>query len=96
MSLAKYRLTRIAADGAVAAVGTNVKALLLCGGAAAAGTLALYNAASATGTQVLDVMALTGDSVYLDLTALGGVQFTSKCFADIGGSGAVAYIWHES
>jgi len=95
MSLtAQYHRVRVASDVAVAdAGGRRVMAVLLTS-AAAVSTLDLFDAASATGTAFLELSVVAGDARLFDFTGIGGVMFpTTGIFADIGGTGAAAFVW---
>lgn len=91
--LPKYRLTRVASSAAIAAVPGRVMAVLLCP-ADAKSLFKLTNDANGSGDSVVNVQAVAeGASTFVDFTSLGGVMFTSKIYATIAGSGAIAYVW---
>lgn len=85
--------TRIAEDGAVSAYKGRVFAVLLVGGSDST-AVELTNDANGAGTNVLHFKCVANDSRYFDFIEMGGVEFSSKCYADITGTGAVAFIWY--
>lgn len=96
-----HNLTRVAADAAVTGLsGKRVWAISLYGTTDSV-TLKLYDAASATGTEVYGLVAPFTDSdasaagtIHLDFSSLGGIPFPNTgIYADITGTGAVAYVW---
>ena len=88
--------TRVSGDAQVGATGAiHVWGVLLISGAAAASTLALFNSADGSGTSRLDFAKPTGQSELFDFSEVGGVPFPTALYANIGGSGAIAYIWFE-
>lgn len=96
-----FKLTRLAADGAVSAVPCTVWAIQLNGGTDDT-SIELTNDANGAGTNVIEVEAPFTDNdasskstVFIDYTSLGGIRFSSKCYADLTGTAATAYIWHS-
>ncbi len=96
-----HNLTRVTADAAITGLsGKRVWAIELYGTTDAAKIL-LYDAASATGTEVYGLVApftdsdaSAAESVFRDFTPLGGIPFPNTgIYADITGTGAVAYVW---
>lgn len=85
--------TRIAEDGAVSAKPGRVYAIELTAGSDAT-SVQLTNDADGSGTNVLHVNTAANQGAFRDYTGLGGVYFSSKCYADITGTGAVAWIWY--
>ena len=94
VNLPKHRLTRVAISAAVAAVPARVYAILLVGGSAAS-TLKLYDAADGNGTDTVTFAAIIGDTVFVDFESLGPVDFPTKLWAAVGGTGGIAYIWWD-
>lgn len=101
-SLSLFQLVRVSSDSAVVSVaGKRVFRVELYGTTDAC-TLKLYDAASATGTEVWGGVApFTGangggaQSMVWDFSSVGGVPFPNTgIFADITGTGAVAYVWY--
>ncbi len=100
-SLPYHNLTRVTSDSAVSGIaGKRVFRVELYGTSGAC-TLKLYDAASATGTEVWGGVApFTGangggaQSKVWDFSEVGGVPFPNTgIFADITGTSAVAYVW---
>lgn len=97
------KLTRVASDTAISALaGRRVLRVELYGTTDAA-SLKLYDAASATGTEVWGGVApFTGangggaQSMVWDWSHLGGLPFPNTgIFPDITGTSAVAYVWWQ-
>jgi len=96
-------LTKVTSDAAIIGVsGHRVLRVELIATTDAA-TLALYDAASITGTALWNGVAqFTGsngggaNNKIFDWSHLGGILFPSiGIYADIGGSSAVAYVWWQ-
>ena len=85
--------TRIAADGAVSAVPGRIWAIELAAGSDAS-KVELTNDADGGGTNVVVVNTAANQGVFRDYVELGGIAFSSKCYCDITGTGAVAFIWY--
>lgn len=86
--------TRITADGAVSARPGRLWAIKLVGGSANS-AIELTNDADGEGTNVYQSKCLANCCVpFESFVEIGGIDFSSKCYADITGSGAVAYIWY--
>lgn len=92
--------TRIASAGAVSAVPGRIWAVLLNGGTDDT-SIEFTNDANGAGTNVfeLECAATLADSsskssVYVSFVDIGGVSFSSKCYADITGTAATAYVWY--
>ena len=92
--------TRVATSAAISGASGTLWAILLEGGTTAS-SIDFTNDATGAGTPLIGVTApFTDDdassqsSVFVDLTTLGGVYFSSKCYATIAGTGAVAYVWY--
>jgi hypothetical protein len=78
--------------GSNAYVGARVMAVLLTPAAAAA-SLILYNAGSAS-DPLLDVAAAaSGSSVYIDLSEVGGTPFDVDIWCVLTGAGAIVELW---
>lgn len=81
----------VTADGIVKATNGVLYSVLLTAGDAAAGSVILYdNASAASGTILATLKAATGTSVQWSPEC--GYVFTNGIYADIGGSGAAAYV----
>lgn len=98
-SIPRFNLTRVTADVAITGAPARVYRIDLYGTTDAC-SLLLYNAASATGTEVYGMVAPFTDadasaarSVSISFCDVGGIDFSSKIFADITGTSAVAYVW---
>lgn len=89
-----HRMLLVSSSAAVTAIPANVYAILLVGGSAAT-TLKLTNDADGNGTTVISAAAAVGTTVFIDLSALGPIAFSSKCYATIAGTAGVAYIWYD-
>ena len=96
-----HRLTRVAASAALFGSPCRVFAILLNGGSTAS-SLKLTNDANGSGTAVINVVAQFTDSdasaadcTFVDFTSLGGIEFSSKCYATIAGTSAEAFIWWD-
>ena len=94
-----FQLTRLASSAAIKAVPGKVWRIDLYGTSDAA-SLLLYNAASATGTEVYgmvvpftDTDASAASSVSISFVDVGGLSFSSKIYAALTGTGAIAYVW---
>ena len=85
--------TRIAADGAVSAIPGRIWAVELVAGSDAS-KVEFTNDANGAGTNVLEVNAAANNGEFRSYVDLGGVNFATKCYCDITGTGAVAYIWY--
>ena len=91
--------TRLTADGAVSGNPCIIWAVQLNGGTAAC-KAEFTNDADGSGTNVIEVCAPHTDadgsaqsSVFVDYSKFGGIKFSSKCFLDITGTGAVCFVW---
>ena len=83
--------TEITADGAAKASPGAVVAVVLTAGTGAAASLILYdNASAASGTKLLTLRAPQGESV--PFTPAAPIKAANGIYADIGGSGAAAYV----
>lgn len=98
-SLTTCNLTRVATSAAITGAPCRVFRVEMYGTSDAA-SLKLYNAASATGTEVYgcvapftDADASAAASVAFDFTSVGGIDFSSKCYAAIAGTSSIAYVW---
>ena len=94
--------TRIAADAAVSGSPCTVWAIQLNGGTDDT-SIELTNDANGAGTNVIEVDCPHSEAtfgskgtVFIDYTPVGGIKFSSKCYADITGTAAVAYVWHTA
>lgn len=81
----------VTADGIVKAKNGVLYSVLLTAGDAAAGSVILYdNASAASGTILATLKAATGTSVQWSPEC--GYVFANGIYADIGGLGAAAYV----
>lgn len=53
------------------------------------------NAATDTGTVLLSLNCLAKTTTGVDLTALGGLDFSTAIFCKPAGTGAICYVWYE-
>lgn len=53
------------------------------------------NAATDTGTVLLTINCLAATTTGVDLTALGGIDFSTAIYCKPAGTGAIAYVWYE-
>ena len=53
------------------------------------------NAATDTGTVLLSLNCKAGTSTGVDLSALGGLAFSTAIFCKPAGTGAICYVWYE-
>ena len=101
-SLPRYNLTRVATSAVIKTGAGRVWKVVLYGTTDAC-SLKLYDAASATGTEVFGTIApFTDDDasaagpVDHEFCGVGGIPFTATgIYAAIAGTGAVAYVWWE-
>lgn len=96
-----HNIVRISSSAAIKGVPGKVWAVLLNGGTAAT-NLKLTNDADGNGTAVVNVVAPFTDSdassqssMYIDFTSMGGIDFSSKIYATIAGTGAEAFVWYD-
>jgi hypothetical protein len=94
-NLAKHILARHVADDAVSATPIRVYAVMLVAGADAASRAELTNDANGEGTNVIEVAAPVSGNTFVNFADLGPVEFSSKCYLDITGAGAVFYVWYD-
>jgi len=94
VSLSLHNVVRVTANVAISGLPGRVWAILLNGGSAAS-SIKLTNDADGSGTAVTNILALASQSVFVDFTSLGGVDFSSKIYATIAGLGAEAFIWYD-
>jgi len=93
---------RITADAVVKAAAGRIWAIQLNGGTDAS-SLAFHNhVSSATGTQLIDIVApcvtATGseaNSTFISYLEVGGIPFSTGIFVDWTGTSAVGYVWFE-
>jgi hypothetical protein len=95
IATAVHNVTIVTADVAIKATDCIIYAVLLSP-AAAASSIEFSNDANGAGASVIKVTAAAaGESVYHDFTDIGGVYFSSKCYADITGTSAQATVWWD-
>lgn len=97
-----HNLTRLSSAAAVTSIPGRVFAVLLEGGSDAA-SIDFTNDADGNGTPVVGVTAPFTDAdasaagtVFVDFTQLGGVNFSSKIYGKLVGTGAIAYVWYDA
>ena len=90
--------TAIVPASAAAQVGATgarrLMGVILFGGSADS-QVEFKNAATDTGTVLLSLNCLAGTSTGVDLSALGGLAFSTAMFCKPAGAGAIAYVWYE-
>lgn len=74
------------------AAGAKITAVLLIGGSGAS-NIKLYDALTVTGTDILQLNALTADQKYVAIPEGSQDLLKVGLSADITGTGAVAYVW---
>lgn len=95
-SLPLHILSRVATSSQVVDRPARLYGALLTPGTAAS-TLKLTNDANGAGTAVLLLSApANGESVFLDFSQLGPVEFSAKIYATLAGTGAEAYLWYDA
>ena len=78
-----YKLVVLTADGAVSATPCYVMAIL-ADGEHADWEIELTNDADGSGTNVVELGGeAEGGQTYFDFTSIGGIYFSSKCYADV-------------
>lgn len=93
IAMPQCKLVRVPSDAAAVATPTVLYAAYLFAGSNAT-SLILYDAGSATGTQVIEFNTAATQGLFVDMSNLGGVAFPLVgIYADITGTGAVAYLW---
>lgn len=92
--------TRVSTSAAISAVPGRIWAVLLNGGTDDT-SIEFTNDANGSGTNVFELEAphTTSDassksSVYISFVDVGGVYFSSKCYAALTGTAATAYVWY--
>lgn len=93
--MAKYRLIRVTGDGAVSANPGRIMAVLLANGQVDS-TVEFTDDADGNGTNMLEVShAAEQGGSFFDFTSLGGIEFSSKCYADHTGGSMICYVWWD-
>ncbi len=92
-SLPQYSLIRLASSGQVHSTSPcAVMAVCIFGGSANT-KVELHNAVDATGTHLFEANTVLGTTHFVDLRPLGGINFSTACYATLAGADGVAYIW---
>ena len=80
-----------------AQVGTGARRLMgvILFGGSADSQVEFKNAATDTGTVLLTLNCLAKTTTGVDLSALGGITFSTAIFCKPAGTGAIAYVWYE-
>lgn len=63
--------------------------------AAANSIVEFKNAATDTGTVLLTISALANVGTFIDLTEIGGLEFSTAMFCKPAGTGSIAYVWFD-
>jgi hypothetical protein len=94
--MAKYQLqTVVTASAARLGVGKRLMGFILFGGSAAS-SVEFKNAETDTGTVLLSYnVAANTSSPLIDLTELGGIEFSTAIFCKPAGTAAIVYAWFE-
>ena len=92
--------TRVTADAVIHAAPCRIMALQLEGGSDASSMDFHNDIDSAGGTAIFgitapftDADASTQSTVFFDYSELGGIPFSTGCYVDWTGTGAVGYVW---
>lgn len=64
-------------------------------GGSGASSVQFKNAATDTGDVLFSMNALTADNKFVDLSALGGVSFSTAIYCKPAGTGAIVHVWYE-
>jgi hypothetical protein len=94
--MAKFQLQTVTAASA-AALGVGPKRLMgfyLYGGSAAS-SVEFKNAATDTGTVFFSADCAVAIGQFVDLTEMGGIEFSVGCFCKPAGTGAIVYAFFE-
>jgi hypothetical protein len=90
--------TAIVPASAAAQVGETgarrLMGVILFGGSADS-QVEFKNAATDTGDVLLSLNCMAGTSTGVDLSALGGLPFSTAMFCKPAGTGAICYVWYE-
>jgi hypothetical protein len=94
-ALPLYKVSaQLSATGAIKAAPGRLIAVLVTAAAAAA-SWAIENSTAGSGTTLTTVSAPIGGSVFVDLSPLGGMEFTTGIYATLAGEGGLANFWFE-
>jgi hypothetical protein len=94
--LPKYQLKVLAADGAVSGSPCRVMAILV-DAEHADWEIELTNDADGSGTNVLELGGeAEGGQTYFDFCHIGGIFFSSKCYADVTTTGGAFQFWLDN
>lgn len=94
-NLPAHQLTRVAASGALTSVPTTVYGIQVIPNANQT-FVALYNNADGSGTPLFEAFAyVNSGSAFVDLSNLGPVYFSEKCYVKITGADGIAYIFYD-
>jgi len=69
-----------------------VRIVMYC---AANGICEFKNAATDTGTVLLTISGLANTTVDIDLSSIGGLNFSTAIFAKPTGAGNIVYVWYD-
>lgn len=93
-STAIYQTQTVPASSAARlGVGKRLLGFLLYGAADA--TVEFKDAATDTGTVLLTASVIAKDSLFVDLTNFGGIEFSTAIFCKPAGTGVICYAWFE-
>jgi hypothetical protein len=84
-----------AAAAQVGGTGRRQLRAFLLYSAAADATVEFKNAATDTGDVLLTANALAKTSLFVDLTTLGGLDFSTAMFCKPAGTGVICYVWYQ-
>jgi hypothetical protein len=87
----------VTAAAAAQVGGTGLRRLraFLLYSASADATVEFKNAATDTGTVLLTANAIAKTSLFVDLSNVGGLEFSTAIFCKPAGTGVVCYVWYE-
>lgn len=92
-SIPGAKLVRVTSDAAAWTGGTVLYAVYLFGGSNAT-SVQLTDDADGLSDNTFEVNTVANQGTFVDMSELGGIAFPSVgIYADITGTGAVAYLW---
>ena len=89
----QYKLTTVPVATPAALGSTRLIAFSLYGGSAAS-SVEFKDAATDTGTVLFSAVIPIGTSLFINLSELGGIAFSTNIFCKPAGAGAIVYAWH--
>lgn len=97
MTQSKYHTATVPATtpALVGAAGERKLMGVILFGGSADSQVEFKNAATDTGTVLLSLNCTAGTSTGVDLTQLGGLEFSIGIYCKPAGTGCIAYVWYE-